>query len=272
VKKISKSERIITITKILTEDPMKIFTLNYFVEKFDCAKSTVSEDIDYIKKDFLKFELGSIETIAGAAGGVLYKPTISKQKVENFCEQLCEKIKEENRIITGGYIYMNDILYDPAIAAQIGKIFADPFQNKEIDYVVTVEAKGIPIALMTARMLNKPMIVVRKSAKLTEGTTIQMNYISGSSKRIQTMALAKRAIKKNSRILFIDDFMKAGATAKGIIELMKEFESEVVGVAVVMATAEPNNKLIENYNSLIVLDHIDSEKGEICIYPINDER
>lgn len=256
----NKQERIATIVKILTENPKKILTLNYFADFFSCAKSTLSEDVDAIQRIFQRFQLGKVETMAGAAGGIFYRPLIPDEHKEKFCTELCKKLNAEDRLIPGGYIYMNDIVYDPQITSIIGKILAEPYQYEEVDYVVTIETKGIPIAFMTARMLNKPMVVVRKSAKLTEGTTIQMNYISGSSKRIETMSLAKRAIPKGSKILFIDDFMKAGSTAKGIIDLMAEFEAFVVGVGVVMATVEPENKLVRSYESIFSIESHKSNK------------
>lgn len=267
--KASKNDRIGVIINTLTENPKKLYTLNYFTELLNSAKSTLSEDIDYIRKIFATYELGQIETITGASGGIQYKPTLNENQISKFCTDLCKEINNKDRIIAGDYIYMNDIFYNPQKISTIGKIFANPYHDSHIDYVVTIETTGIPIAIMTAKMLNKPVVVVRKSARLTEGTTIQMNYISGSSKRIQTMALAKRAIPKGAKVLLIDDFMKAGATAKGIVDLVAEFEAEVVGVSVVMSTAEPTKKLINNYNSLLVLENVDAEKQEIIIRPNN---
>ena len=48
---------------------------------------------------------------------------------------------------------------------------------------------------------------------------------------------------------------------------MKEFEAEVVGVGILMVTKEPEEKLIDNYHSLIVLEEIDSSSGEIIVKP-----
>ncbi|NLL71149.1 MAG: pur operon repressor [Epulopiscium sp.] len=265
--RIHKNERIGAIIHILTEHPKKIFTLNYFGELFGCAKSTLSEDLDAVRGIFERFELGKIETIAGAAGGVFYHPSVAPKEIENFSNYLCEQINKKDRIIPGGYIYTNDLLYNPEITYKIAKIMAMPFHDEAVDYVVTIETKGIPVAFMVAQVLKKPMIVVRKSARLTEGTAIHMNYITGSTKRIQTMSLTKRSVEKGSKVLFIDDFMKAGGTAKGIEDLMKEFESEVIGTGVVMATAEPKEKLIHNYHTLLVLENVDEEAGIIHIRP-----
>ncbi|WP_273327164.1 pur operon repressor [Vallitalea guaymasensis] len=265
-KKVSRTDRIAVITKMLVENPNKIFTLNSFVEILSYAKSTLSEDIDVIEEVFKNFELGEIKSIPGAAGGIFYNPKLTDEQIENICNELCELINDKKRIIPGGYVYMNDIFYDPNILQKIAKSLASPYLDKKIDYVVTIETKGIPLAIMTANILNIPMIVVRKSARLTEGTTIQMNYIAGSSRRINTMALAKRSIPKGAKVLFVDDFMKAGGTAKGITDLMKEFEAEVMGIAVVMSTKEPEDKLIKDYYSLLEFDGIDEKDEKINIY------
>lgn len=265
-KKVSRTDRIAVITKMLVENPNKIFTLNSFVEILSYAKSTLSEDIDVIEEVFKNFELGEIKSIPGAAGGIFYNPKLTDEQIENICNELCELINDKKRIIPGGYVYMNDIFYDPNILQKIAKSLASPYLDKKIDYVVTIETKGIPLAIMTANILNIPMIVVRKSARLTEGTTIQMNYIAGSSRRINTMALAKRSIPKGAKVLFVDDFMKAGGTAKGITDLMKEFEAEVMGIAVVMSTKEPEDKLIKDYYSLLEFNGIDEKDEKINIY------
>ena len=59
--------------------------------------------------------------------------------------------------------------------------------------------------------------------------------------------------------------MKAGGTARGIVDLMKEFECEVIGVGVLMATKEPKEKLVEDYVNLLFLEKIDEGKKEILV-------
>jgi len=266
-KKFSKAERLSLITKILVENPSKIFTLQYFSEILECAKSTLSEDIDIIENIFKTKGLGIINSISGAAGGIYYVPTFTKERIHEFSLELCEKLKQKDRIITGGYLYMNDIVYDPNILRKIARCMATYYINEKIDYIITIETKGIPIAITLGEVLNKPVVVVRKSARLTEGPTIQMNYVTGSAKSIKTMALPIKSIKRGTKVLFVDDFMKAGGTAKGIIDLMKEFDIEVVGVSVVMATKEPTKKLINEYYYLIELHEVNEETNDIIIFP-----
>jgi purine operon repressor len=75
------------------------------------------------------------------------------------------------------------------------------------------------------------------------------------------------AIKKDTKSIFIDDFMKAGGTAVGILELMKEFENQVVGIGVLIETREPEKKLVHNCISLLTLNDVDEGNGAINICP-----
>lgn len=267
MERLLRKERVAALIKILADNPNKIYSLGYFSEVFLAARSTLSEDITIAKKVIESLDEGYIETIPGAAGGVRYIPGISREDEGRLVEQLCNMLKSSDRIIPGGFIYMNDIIYSPDIASKIGIIFAMKFKDKAPDYVLTVETKGIPIAMMTAKALNVPLIIIRRDSRVTEGSTVSINYISGSSKRIQTMSLSKRSVKKGSKCIFVDDFMKAGGTANGIIDLMKEFECNVVGIGVLVESSTINKRLVENYISIMKLESVDEESGQIRIIP-----
>lgn len=265
--RLHRNERVGALIKILSDNPSRIFTLGYFTDMFQTAKSTVSEDITVAKKLVDDLSLGAIETLPGAAGGVRYIPTVSLEKSKAFVQSLCTRLTSPDRIIPGGFLYMNDIIYYPETVGEIGKILASHFLDSGADYVITVETKGIPIALMTAEALNIPLVIARRDSKVTEGSTVSINYVSGSSGRIQTMSLSRRSIKKGTKSIFIDDFMKAGGTAVGITELMKEFENEVAGIGVLIKTKEPEHKLVDDYVSLLTLYDVDEQNNSIRIEP-----
>ncbi|SHH42975.1 purine operon repressor, PurR [Caloranaerobacter azorensis DSM 13643] len=265
--KLKRNERIGAIMKILSDRPNHIFTYNYFTDRLNAAKSTISEDIVIIKGMLEKLKLGKIETIPGASGGVKYTPQITEQMINDFLNEVTSSLTQKERIIPGGFIYMTDLLYDPSIVGMAGKIFAHKFINEDIDYVVTVETKGIPIALMTAQSLDVPLVIIRRNIKVTEGAAVNINYVTGSTKKIQTMSLSRKAVKAGDKVLVIDDFMKAGGTAKGICDMMKEFKAEVIGTGVFIATELPKEKLVDNYLPLLILKKIDEEAEEIIVKP-----
>ena len=67
-------ERLVILAKQLTNNPSRLFSLGGFADAFGCAKSTLSEDMAMIRDTLEAQGEGTLETIAGAAGGVRYLP------------------------------------------------------------------------------------------------------------------------------------------------------------------------------------------------------
>ena len=67
--KLRRSERMVVISNYLINHPYELTSLNTFAEKYESAKSSISEDIVIIKRAFEEMEIGSIETLTGAGGG-----------------------------------------------------------------------------------------------------------------------------------------------------------------------------------------------------------
>lgn len=261
-----RSDRMVALTQFLLEHPKVLYSLPYFVEKYGAAKSSISEDIDIIDNMFQQLGVGRVETVAGAAGGVRYIPDFSEENIQKSIEELIGLLEDPSRILPGGYVYMSDILGDMTIVRQIGKIFASVFKDLEADYIVTVATKGIPLAYAVASQLSVPVVIIRRDPKVTEGSMVSINYVSGSSKKIQSMVLAKRSIKEGSKVILIDDFMKAGGTIRGIISLMNEFNATVEGIGVLAeAEDEEEERKVNNYISLVKFNEVNEEKGIITV-------
>lgn len=264
MKKFSRNSRISVITKILIENPSKIMSLNYFAEVLNAAKSTISEDILVIREMFETMEMGKIESIAGATGGVRYIAGMGEKSEEAFKTSICETINDKSRIVPGNFLYITDIMLNPSIVQQAGVVLGSKFLEDKADYVITVETKGIPLAYEVARYLGVPLVVARKNSKVTEGTSVTINYVSGTTGRLSNMGLAKRTLKSGSRCLFIDDFLRAGGTVNGIRDLLYEFESELVGIGVLVDNKEVDKKLPMDYTSLVDYHGLNAE-GELQV-------
>lgn len=251
--KLKRKFRIGAIIKELIENPNKIISLNYFTEKFDSAKSTISEDIDIIRNLMDRLSGGSVDTIIGASGGVKYAPYISDKDLKDLINDLKEKLAYSDRIIPGGFIYTLDILYDPKYLKKVARFFYSLYAECEVDYILTVETKGIPLATMVAEIFNVPLVIARDENKLTEGSTIGINYVSGSRGTVRTMFISKRSIKEHSNVLIVDDFMRGGGTAKGMSDLVLELKSTIVGRCFLIEVEPDREKLIDDYDSLVMI-------------------
>jgi len=267
LEKSRRMERLVILAKQLTNKPSHLFSLGEFADAFGCAKSTLSEDMSMIRETLEAQGMGTLETIAGAAGGVRYLPCRPEAFVHESLMRLAEAFSRPDRIIPGGFLYMSDVLFSPERMVEAGEFFFQRFAPLAPNYILTIETKGIPLALMTARAFNIPLVIARQGSKVTEGSAVSINYLTGSAKRIQTMSVSRRALPTGARVLVIDDFMKAGGTARGLIDLAAEVGARVVGTGVLIATVQPEKKLVEDYTTLLVLHKIDETLKQIDIRP-----
>ena len=74
-------------------------------------------------------------------------------------------------------------------------------------------------------------------------------------------------VREGQRALIVDDFMRAGGTARGMVDMMREFAVTVVGVCVMAATAEPQKKRIDNVKSLLVIEETDENTNQPHVRP-----
>ena len=254
MEKYKRNERLAVMTQVLTSAPNRIFTLSHFCKMFGTAKSTISEDAAILADTMRKFKLGTLETVTGAAGGVRYRPVVREGESREFLEGICEQLRAPSRVLPGGFLYFSDILSDPQMVSGMGKLFAAEFYEAGVDFVLTMETKGIPVALMTARALHVPLVIARRSSKVYEGSAVNINYVSGRG-GIETMSLSRRAVKEGSTALIVDDFMRGGGTARGMLSMLSEFNVHCAGTCFVMAL-EPSARLMENQKALMLLSEV----------------
>lgn len=264
-----RSSRLVDMTQYLLFRPHALIPLTTFAERYQAAKSSISEDLAIIKEVFETEGLGALTTVAGAAGGVKYIPSSPKEHSKQIIQRICGMLEQQERILPGGYLYMTDLLGQPTIMQEVGRMFAAAFSDRDADIIMTVETKGIPIAYATAAFLNIPVVIVRRDNKVTEGSSVSINYVSGSTKRIQTMSLARRALKEEANVLIIDDFMKAGGTIQGMMDLLQEFRATVKGVGVFVESDILNGEeqLIRDYVSLAKITDVDLKSKKIKVEP-----
>lgn len=253
------------MTHFLLEHPHKLISLSYFSELYQSAKSSISEDLGIVKETFEEKGIGLLITVPGAAGGVKYVPKLQAGEIKTVIADLMEELSHSDRLLPGGYLYMTDVLGNPEMMNRVGKVFATAFAKEKIDVIMTVATKGIPIAHAIARHLNVPVVIVRRDSKVTEGSTVSINYVSGSSRRIQTMVLSKRSMKSGQRVLITDDFMKVGGTMNGMKNLLEEFECTLAGVAVLVEAEHSDERLVEKYLSLVKLHEVSEKERTIAL-------
>jgi purine operon repressor len=186
-----------------------------------------------------------------------------KEEAESFLQRVVDEVNDESRLLPGGYVYLSDLLSRPDVLRQVGRLIATQYLNQEVDAVMTVATKGIPIAQSVATFLNVPFVIVRNDSHITEGSTVSVNYVSGSSTRIEKMELSRRSLKRGANVLVVDDFMKGGGTLNGMKSLINEFEAHLVGMTVFAEGEFSGNRLVDDFTSLVKVNAVNPNNQTI---------
>lgn len=267
--KVRRSNRLVDMTRYLLEHPRTLVSLKFFSERYGSAKSSISEDLSIVKHTFETWGEGQLKTIPGASGGAVLTPFYSKENAERAIANLVREVNDDSRFLPGGYVYLSDLIGRPDVLHQVGQLIATQYVDQDVDVVMTVETKGIPIAQAAAMYMNKPFVIVRNSSHITEGPTVSVNYVSGSVKRIKKMELSRRTLSAGANVVIVDDFLKGGGTLNGMHYLIKEFDANLVGMTVLAEGTANGKRLVENCTSLVKVDAEDGDQKTINARPGN---
>lgn len=261
--KVRRSNRLVDMTRYLLDHPRELVSLKFFGHRYDSAKSSISEDLSIIRNTVERWGVGRLETLPGASGGARFTPLYSAPNAERVINELVEAVNDESRLLPGGYVYLSDLLGRPDILREVGRLIATQYVDQDVDVIMTVETKGIPIAQSVAMYLNRPFVIVRNSSHITEGSTVSVNYVSGSSQRIKKMELSRRTMKEGANVVVVDDFLKGGGTMNGMKSLIQEFGAHLVGMTTFAEGQFDGERLVDNCTSLIKVEAHDGANKQL---------
>ena len=86
--KLKRSERLIDMTQRLLDNPHTLISLTTFTDLYQSAKSSISEDIAIIKRTFEIQGIGVVNTLPGAAGGVISLQKLRRTSIRSSTKNL----------------------------------------------------------------------------------------------------------------------------------------------------------------------------------------
>lgn len=132
------------------------------------------------------------------------------------------------------FIIFGDVEITVAAATELLK------KCPEFDYIITPEAKGIPLAYEMARQSGKPYFICRKGVKVYMKDPVCVNVRSITTQKEQTVYLDGNEGEKirGKRVLILDDVISTGESLAAVEQLVEKFDAEIVGQAAVLAEGD----------------------------------
>ncbi len=135
------------------------------------------------------------------------------------------------------------IFGDPELTTACAKKLLE--KAPEYDYIITAEAKGIPLAHEMARLAgNQKYFLARKAPKLYMTGVMEVAVKSITTEKVQRLYLdvADAALMKGKRILVVDDVVSLGESLRALETLVTEAGGEICGRMTILAEGDAANR------------------------------
>ena len=149
-----------------------------------------------------------------------------------------DRIKKEGQALSETVLKVDSFInhqVDSEFMDALGGDFAEHFKDAGITKVFTIESSGIAPALMTAKHLNVPMVILKKqTSKILNGNVYQTRITSFTKGTSYELTLFADYIQPEDRILLIDDFLANGEAAMGASRIITESGATLAGIGILI--------------------------------------
>jgi adenine phosphoribosyltransferase len=113
-------------------------------------------------------------------------------------------------------------------------LLIQPYLDRKIDYVASVEARGFIFGVAAAQKLGAGIIPIRKAGKLPHKTHTEEYELEYGKDKLQ---VHRDAASAGASVLLIDDLLATGGTIGASARLIEKIPAKVVGVSFLIELA-----------------------------------
>lgn len=167
-------------------------------------------------------------------------------------DALKARILAEGQNLGHGILKVDSILnhqIDPQFMKAMGEEFARRFAEKNVQRILTAEVSGIAPALMTAMVLNVPVVYARKQKPLTMSGPVYLEVAPSHTKGGEVLLLVSAEfLHAGENVLVMDDFLASGKTIEKLVRMVHSAKANLVGIgAVIEKIFEGGRERMEKY-------------------------
>lgn len=150
----------------------------------------------------------------------------------------------KNRILKDGIILGDSIVkvdnfinhqIDPMLTMNMAKDIVEHYKDKKFDKIVTIEVSGIPIAICIGLILNLPVVYAKKTQSKTMSKEVYKSSVFSFTKNTTyDISVDKKFISEGDNLLLVDDFLANGRALCGLIDIAKQANANVEGIAILI--------------------------------------
>ena len=183
-----------------------------------------------------------------------------------------DKILKEGEVYPGNVLKVGSFLnhcIDVPVICECGKEFFRLFDGCGVNKILTVEASGIAVAVLTAQYFGCPAVFAKKAKTSNIADDVYSAPVKSYTHNcINQVMIEKKYLNPGDKVLVIDDFLAHGEALTGLFKLIEDAGAEVVGAGIVIEKAfQAGGKDLRKrgfrIESLARISGMDAETGSI---------
>lgn len=182
-----------------------------------------------------------------------------------------QEIQKRGKVLSGNVLKVNSFLnhqLDPYLLNIMAGEWTKLFKNDNITKIVTIEASGIALAILTGLKLNVPVVFAKKSNSKNIGDVYKSKIHSYTRDQDFDIQIEKQFIYKDDIVLIIDDFLANGSATLGMIDIINQAGAKLAGVGIAIEKGFQNGGEIlrdkgVRVESLAIISSMDEKTGKI---------
>ena len=147
-----------------------------------------------------------------------------------------QRILTDGRVLPGGILKVDGFLnhrIDPQLSYEMAQELLRLYEGESINKILTIEASGIALGIMTAFVFNSPLVFAKKSkSKNISDNVWSVEIESFTHGNRNTVVVSKEYLGPEDRVLVVDDFLATGAALIGLKALVEQAGGTVVGAGI----------------------------------------
>ena len=155
------------------------------------------------------------------------------------CERDLPLCPLNDKLMIAGFV----IFGDPELTTACAKELLE--KAPAYDYLISAEAKGIPLVHEMARLAgNQKYFLARKAPKLYMTGVLEVTVRSITTAKEQKLYLdtADAALMKGKKILIVDDVISTGESLRALEQLVTQAGGEICGRMAILAEGDAQDR------------------------------
>ena len=185
-------------------------------------------------------------------------------------KSLEDKIVKEGTVLEGNILKVGSFLnqqLDADFLMEMGKEISKIYEGSNATRILTIESSGIAVAFAAGAVMHLPVVFAKKHrSRNVSGDVYATTIHSFTHNEDYRVVVSCDFLKKDDRVIIVDDFLANGKAINGLIDLINQSGATLVGATCAIEKGfqgggdELRSRGIR-VESLAIIDEMDCEKG-----------